>query len=372
MRATSTVSGLALVVGLSGLIACGGAEPPPPAPPPPPPPADTTPVASAAPTDTTPPAPPPKPAMSDMQVATMKALLAALNAHDPKAVGAAYTTDAVLKDAPDPDVTNGRDAMVAAWVKGFARLPDVKFAFPLLLLKGNVAVGTWAFSGTDSGTGQAGKPPTNRPIGRQGASVLWFSDDGLIKEEHAYEDRGVTKAQLDPKAKAGSFRPVPAVDSSTMQVVVATGGPDEDALLATGNKLYTTIDTLKVNDILGFMTEDTILNDYSTPAPIKGLKAVKGLLGTLIKAFPDLHQMPLTNQWAIGNYLVTEGVMQGTQKGPLPGIPASKKALAEHFLDIVTLQNGKIATVDTYQNSIEMLTQLGVIKPSDAGAKSNK
>jgi ketosteroid isomerase-like protein len=370
MRATSTLFGFALVAGLSGLIACGGAEPPPPAPPPPPPPpAETAPVASAAPTDTTPPPAPPKPAMSDMQIAGLKAAVAAMNAHDPKAVGAGFTSDAVIKSAPNPDLS-GRDAIVAAWTQNFAVMPDMQIGVSRVLQKGNVAVITWAFAGTDSGAGLMGKP-TKRPVGHEGSSVLWFSDDGLVKEEHDYADQGVTKAQLDPKAKAGTFRPVPTV-SNAMQAVVSTGGPDEDALLAQGNKIYTTIDTLKINDILAFMTEDTTMTDYTTPAPTKGIKALKAMMGGLLKAFPDLHQMPLTNQWAIGNYLVTEGVMQGTQKGPLGPIPASKKALAEHFIDIATLQNGKIATVETYQNSIEMLTQLGVIKPADAGAKPKK
>jgi ketosteroid isomerase-like protein len=370
MRATSTLFGFALVAGLSGLLACGGAEPPPAAPPPPPPPpAETAPVASAAPTDTTPPAPPPKPAMSDMQQTTIKAVLAAFNAHDAKAVGAAYTTDAVVKSATHPDMT-GRDAVVAAWTANFTALPDTQVGFSRALLKGNVAVVSWAFTATDSGPGLMGKP-TKRAVGHEGTSVLWFSDDGLVKEEHDYADEGVTKAQLDPKAKAGSFRPVPTLPAS-MQVVVSTGGPDEDALLATGNKLYTVEDTLKVKDVLPFFTDDVTFNDYSSPAPIKGAKELAKLFGTYIKAFPDLHQMPLTNQWAIGTYLVSEGVMQGTNKGPMMGMAATKKPIAVHFVDVVQMNGGKAQVSETYMNSVEMLTQLGVIKPADTGAKPKK
>ena len=179
MRATSTLFGFAFIAGLSGLIACGGAEPPPPAPPPPPPPADTAPLASAAPTDTTPPPAPPKPAMSDMQITTLKSVVAAMNAHDPKTIAAGFTSDATVKSAPNPDVM-GRDAVAAAWTATFAAIPDMQIGISRVLQKGNVAVITWSFAGTDSGPGLAGKP-TKRAVGHEGSSVLWFSDDGLVK-----------------------------------------------------------------------------------------------------------------------------------------------------------------------------------------------
>jgi ketosteroid isomerase-like protein len=366
MRTRSTVVGLALVVGLAGLVACGGAEPPPPPLPPPPPPADTTPATSAAPADPTPPAPPPKPAMSDLQQTAIKAMLAAFAAHDPKAVAALYTTDAVLKSPPDPDVT-GRDGVAGLWAANFAAIPDSQIGFSRGLLKGNVAVVTWAWSGTDSGTGLGGKP-TKRPIGGEGASVLWFSDDGLVKEQHGYADAGALKAQLDPKAKAGSFRPVPSIPTST-QTVVSTGGPDEDALLATGNKLYTAFDSHKPGDILAFISDDTTETDFASATPTKGIKAWKAQIAAGSKAFPDAHQTPLSNQWAIGNYLVSESVAQGTQKGPFMGLPATKKPVSLHNLDIVTFNGGKIATFETYWNSVELKQELGLIKPAgDAGA----
>ncbi len=367
MRSRSTFVGLALVVGFSGLVACGGAEPPPPAPPPPPVlPSDTAPVASAAPTDTTPPPAPPKPAMSDMQVATLKSLVAAMNAHDPKAVGAVFTSDATLKSAPDPDVV-GRDAIVAGFTWVFGTVPDWQLGISRILLKGNVAVITWAFAGTDSGTGFGGKP-TKRALGHEGSSVLWFSDDGLVKEQHDYDDGGVRKAQLDPKAKAGSFRPVPTV-SNAMAVTASTGGPDEDALLAAGNKIYAAMDTLKLDTIMSVVADDVVFTDYTMPAPIKGSKDLKKLFGEYIKAIPDMHQMPLSNQWAIGKYVVSEGLIQGTNKGPFMGMPATKKPLAVHFLDIIQLDGGKEKVCETYMNSVELLTQLGLVKPADAGSK---
>ena len=117
-----------------------------------------------------------------------------------------------------------------------------------------------------------------------------------MKEEHDYDDAGVRKAQLDPKAKAGTFRPVPTV-SNAMQTVISTGGPDEDALLATGNKLYTTEDTLKVKDIAHVLRRRRHLQRLLVAGPGQGREGdAASFFRTYVKAIPDMHQMPLTNQ----------------------------------------------------------------------------
>jgi hypothetical protein len=369
MRASHTFVGLALVAGLAGLVACG-AEPPLPAPPPPPaPPADTTPVASAPPADTTPPPAPPKPAMADLQLAALKTFAAGFSAHDTKALATIYTPDVLEKFAGAPD-TRGRDAWMQQLQGAFGVMPDQKLTFGRVLQKGNVTVATWQQVGTDSGTGFGGKP-TGRPVGREGASIFWFTDDGLVKEEHDYADDAVFTSQLDKKAKAGSFRAPPALAAS-MQVTASSGGPDEEALLKTGNAFYTTQDTLKIPDILAYMTEDTTFTDYTQPGVTRGLKPVKALFTMYTKALPDMHQMPLANQWAIGTTLVSEGVLQGTQKGPIGPIRASGKPVAMHFLDLVAFQGGKVTTLDTYSNSIELLTQIGVIKAPDTARPPKK
>jgi hypothetical protein len=91
-----------------------------------------------------------------------------------------------------------------------------------------------------------------------------------------------------------------------------------------------------------------------------------------MKLFPDLHQMPLTNQWAIGSYVVSEGILRGTNTGSTKEYPATNKPIATHVVDIVQWNGGKVQSVETYMNGIEMLTQLGLMKPADAGAKAKR
>ena len=54
-------------------------------------------------------------------------------------------------------------------------------------------------------------------------------------------------------------------------------------------------------------------------------------------------------------------------------MPATKKPLAVHFTRaILQWSGGKVQTADSYMNSVEMLTQLGVIKPADTSKAPKK
>jgi len=358
LKAATAARIVALSLAVASLNACAD-ETPPPQPPPPPPPVAIAPPPPPA--DTTPPPPPapPKPSLAELELAALKGWLAALTARDPQAYAALFTTDAVRKVPPTPDAS-GREAIAKAIGDLFAREPDCKFAASRVYQKGNVAVVTWVRTATDSGTGHADGKPSGRPIGVDGAVVFWFTDDGLIKEQHIYSDAATVRAQTDPKAKAGTFR-APAVLPSSMDVVASSGSPDEDRLLAFGKAYYATLDGHNVKDIMAPVTDDSVMVDFTMPDEIKGTKAFKAMVGTYLKALPDLHQ-PLANQWAIGDTLITEGTTEGTLKGALGPIRPTGKPVSVHFLDVVRFKDGKFVRGATYSNGVELLMQVGMIK----------
>ncbi len=359
---TSSFARLAALLAVAGLVACADETPPPVAPPPPPPPADTTPPPPA---DTTPPPPPapPKPPLAQLELQTFQGVIDAINKHDPQAAAAFYTTDAVVKVAGAPDHT-GRDAIAKAFADSAGRVPDLKISPIRIMQKGNVLISIDATSGTDSGTGFYGNKPTGRTLGHEGVVVLWFNDDGNIKEEHLYSD--ASRSQLDPKAKPGSFRPPPAMPAAAPEIVASSGGPDEDKLLAFGQDYYAAFDAHDVAKLLAPITDDTSMVDVTMPGEMKGTKPLKAFLQAYFKALPDVKQLPLTNQWAIGDTLISEGVTQGTLKGAMGPIKPTGKPVAIHFIDIGQVKDGKMVRFWTFSNSNEFLTQAGVIKPPAA------
>lgn len=300
-----------------------------------------------------------------MMTASIKTVTDGLNGHDPAKYASVFAPDGVVKQPGMPDL-NGRDAIAADIKNLFTWFPDLKFAFSRSMTKGNTGVSTWDWNGTDTG-GFMGAKPTGRPVGLSGATVAIYNDDGLIKELHIYQDQATLMQQLDPKAKKGSFRAPPTL--ATQIETVSAGGPDEDKNLALGKAAYQALDDHKVKDACAASAKDAVYDDYSMPVTFKGMKGCTDYLGSYVKALPDLKTQPLANQWAIGPYIVSEGVGQGTHKGPMGPFKATGKPVALHFLDIIQLNGGQVTHLLSYANGVELLTEIGVIKAPTATAQ---
>jgi len=350
------------------LAACGEDVPPPAAPPPPPPATEPPPVAVAPPVDTAA-APPPKPAMADLQAAALKSAFDAINAHDAQKYAAVFAPDGAFKDPSFPDAV-GREAIAGVIGGYFTTFPNLKCAVVRSFSTGNVLVDHWACTGTDSG-GFAGKKATNRPAGVEGVGISWFNDDGTIKEFHHYWDPGTIVSQLDPKAKAGSFRAPPTLPS-TAESYAAAGTPDEDKNLALAKTAYQNFDDRKKADLLALVTDDTTVEDYAGPTTIKGAKGYEQMYKSYVTAFPDAKQVPLSNLWAVKDFVIAEGVFTGTHKGKVGPLKATNKPVSLHFVDIAQMKDGKVAHEWSFSSSTEFLTQIGVLKPAGAAKADDK
>jgi predicted ester cyclase len=177
-------------------------------------------------------------------------------------------------------------------------------------------------------------------------------------------------SQLDPKAKKGTFRTPPSLPTS-MDVIASTGAPDEDKLIDTAKGLYTALDNKKAADVMALFTEESTAEDYTMPATLKGLKDWKAMYDTYVGAFPDFKQA-LSTQLAVKDYVITEGVFNGTHKGALGPIRATGKPVSLHFVDIAQFKDGKISHFWTWANAAEMLAEIGVLKAPGAAPAASK
>lgn len=81
------------------------------------------------------------------------------------------------------------------------------------------------------------------------------------------------------------------------------------------------------------------------------------------KAFPD-GKMTVDNAWGVGDYAIAEVTFEGTQKGPLGPLPATKKPVKVATVDIARInKDGKISNVWSYGDQTDLLVQLGIVKP---------
>jgi steroid delta-isomerase-like uncharacterized protein len=353
MRTTLSTALLALVLASCG----GGAEEVKPIQPPPAPTvasADTAPPATAtAKPETLPPA---KPTMAEMQKQALQAYADAIGARDAKKVASLYAEDAVLMIPGVPEM-KGREAIqkfTQDWFDGFS---STKLGFSRVWTKGDVMAAEWVATGKHTGDFM-GVKASNKDTGVQGLSIVWLNQDGAIKADHRYMDMGTTMAQIG--ASKEKARPVATLPANT-EWITSTGKPEEDKNVEVAKQMYALIDKGDDKGLFSFATDDFVMDDFSVPAAMKKAEAQKFMQG-IFKAFPDLKQS-IANTWAIGDYVIVEGVMHGTHKGPLMNIPPTKKTVDLHFVDVIAYKDGKAKSVSSYSDTVEMMTQLGRMKP---------
>lgn len=98
---------------------------------------------------------------------------------------------------------------------------------------------------------------------------------------------------------------------------------------------------------------------------IRGRDAITGYLFGLWEAFPDVRYEH-TARYEAGDVAVDEGVIVGTNTGPLelsPGhtIPATGRQLRIRSCDVATVAGGEITSHHFYFDQVEFLSQVGLM-----------
>jgi steroid delta-isomerase-like uncharacterized protein len=355
----------ALAVGFM-LCACGGGEEPKV------PEMEPTPVATTPPPPDTAEAPPqePKATMAELQQKAVTGMFEALNAHDSKKLAGFYAENAVVNVAGTPGEATGRDAIAVENQKIFDAFSNAKYAPARVWMKDDVVVTEWAFNGTHSGD-LHGIKATEKPVGFMGASVAWFTPEGLIKQENTYYDMGTVMSQIGKsKQKA---RAVPTLPASP-QVFTSSGSADEAKNLEAVKQMWGAFETKKDSEFTATLTDDVEWDDMTEAQTSKGKDSAKKFFVMMIKAFPD-GKMSTTNTWTVGEYVVSEGSFTGTHKGPFFGIRPTQKQVTMRGLDIMQVKDGKVAKGWSYSNSADLMAQLGLLPQpgaQKAGAADKK
>jgi steroid delta-isomerase-like uncharacterized protein len=121
---------------------------------------------------------------------------------------------------------------------------------------------------------------------------------------------------------------------------------------------------------MGGASDDITWDDMTQPETMKGKAAGKKYFAAMTTAFPDV-KATTQNAWGIGDVVIAEGTITGTQKGAFFGIPATKKPVSLHGVDIMQFKDGKIISGRSYGNGAEMMMQLGLM-PQPGAAKDAK
>jgi steroid delta-isomerase-like uncharacterized protein len=132
---------------------------------------------------------------------------------------------------------------------------------------------------------------------------------------------------------------------------------DVEKMLDDYNTAWSSYD---VEKIALFFTDDCVYEDVAMGVVNRGKHELKAFLAGTFATFPDFKIEP-NSILSDGERVATEWVMTGTQKGGLPGIPATGKSFSVRGVSIVELRAGKIRRKSDYWNQAALLQQLGVM-----------
>jgi steroid delta-isomerase-like uncharacterized protein len=352
-------------------VACGGEESTSPPPAAPTATVATTPPPAPTPTTTAEAPPPPKPTLAELQKKSIAADIAAWGARDPKKLADQYSDDAVMASPGmnGMEEVKGKGEIEKMFTGLVTAFPDMKFGMSRVFQRGDVVIAEWGASGTNTGEFQ-GRPATNKKMGFQAVSVMWYGEDGKIKREHAYYDQMTIAGQLgqgDPKMPS---RPV--VDAPSGEPKWITDAENPKAV-ETAKAIYPALAGKDDKAFLGLLTDDAEHVDMTMPGPAsKGKDAAKKEFAMMKKAFPDAT-MSVTNAWGFGDIVITEVVSTGTFKGNMGPIKATNKSGTMHGLDITEVKGDKLAKATSFGSGLEFASVYGLLpKPKDAPKATDK
>ena len=303
----------------------------------------------------------------DKRIANIKASFIAQDAHDASGIASFFTVDAIIKAPGTPD-WKGRDLIRAEEQKSFDESPDVKFGARRILCADEVAIVEWTATGTATLTKKTGA----RPYGANGVSVMWFSKESLIKEEHDIMNAPTVIAQTG--ASKGKVREVLLQPSGTPDVRIGKNTPDEQKNVEASKAFDHALEARDEKTWADLVADDIAWDDYGAPAPISGKGDVSQAFTALGVAFPD--QKLTCKTWAIEDIIAKECTRTGTHDGILPlgslKVPPSHRFVESHFIDIVQWKHGKMQKGTRYEDNLEMATQLGLVGPEKNATKKKK
>ncbi len=110
-----------------------------------------------------------------------------------------------------------------------------------------------------------------------------------------------------------------------------------------------------------FIAEDCVVKVGEQIIPV-GIDGMKQHLVDVKKTYPD-YTMKILKQYADGDYVISEFIMEGTHEGEWIGIKPTHKRLSFTGVDIDKVMDGKIAEHGGAVNTFDTLYEENLIKP---------
>jgi steroid delta-isomerase-like uncharacterized protein len=108
------------------------------------------------------------------------------------------------------------------------------------------------------------------------------------------------------------------------------------------------------------VADDIVEHEEGFPGQPPGKEGVKFFVSTLREAFPDIRAKAGVTL-ADGNLAAGEATLTGTHKGEFMGVPASDKSFEVASVDIIRVEDGKVAEHWGVTDTMSLMQQIGAI-----------
>ena len=112
--------------------------------------------------------------------------------------------------------------------------------------------------------------------------------------------------------------------------------------------------------IASLHAKDCVYENEPAGIMLKGRDAVKAYAEGFFSAFPDVD-FEVKSQFGSGNFVASEIVMSGTNKGPLPeGAPATGKSFSMKLCGVLECEGNLVKRSTNYWDMAAFAKQLGL------------
>jgi steroid delta-isomerase-like uncharacterized protein len=117
----------------------------------------------------------------------------------------------------------------------------------------------------------------------------------------------------------------------------------------------------QINLIDELTTDDLVDHEEGLPGQPAGREGVKFFVNAMREAFPDITAKTIEPTLTDGNLEAARAVLTGTHRGELLGVSATERVVEIESLDIIRVEDGKVAEHWGVTDVMSLMQQLGAI-----------
>jgi predicted ester cyclase len=153
-----------------------------------------------------------------------------------------------------------------------------------------------------------------------------------------------------PRAEGGATRPTVEKGWPGTAILVADDAAEKAnlELLARGAVAF---NAHKPADVSALWADDIVVSDQAEATDHKGKAENEKALKGLFAAFPDAKTTE-THHFASGDYVVVEGRLTGTHKGPLGPMKATNKPIDLAYAEVFKIKGGKVVELWRFRDLV--------------------